>query len=194
MGNHLRQDFKTSESEECLERICRMKHTLVKHLCQELCDGDMSSADTAETGQIIDMIKDLSASERYCAQAEYYTTVTDAMDDATYRMGYTPDPEMMRSMDGHMWKPERRGRHHEGRDMAWDGDDPKYSKAYNRYRNAKRHYTETHNESDRQMMREQANEHILESIATLRDIWDNADVDLKTRMKADLTKLISDME
>lgn len=58
---------------------------------------------------------------------------------------------------------------------------------------AKRHYTETHSEKDRREMKDHANEHMAETMMTLREIWEDADPDLKTRMKADLTKLTSEM-
>lgn len=43
-------------------------------------------------------------------------------------------------------------------------------------------------------MKDYANEHVAESLSTLREIWDSADQDLRVRMKSDLTKLIGDMK
>lgn len=54
-------------------------------------------------------------------------------------------------------------------------------------------YSETHSEKDRREMKEHANEHMAEAMTTLREIWADADPDLKARMKADLTKLTSEM-
>ena len=42
-------------------------------------------------------------------------------------------------------------------------------------------------------MKEHANEHMAETMMTLREMWEDADPDLKTRMKADLAKLTSEM-
>ena len=70
---------------------------------------------------------------------------------------------------------------------------PRYGEAFNRFRSAKRHYTETHSEKDHQAMKEHANEHMAETMMTLREMWDDADPDLKARMKADLAKLTSEM-
>ena len=99
------------------------------------------------------------------------------------RSGYTPDrfvPQMRMDEDN--------------RAMREDWDDPRYSRPFNQYRMAKRHFTETKSDRDRQEMKDYANEHVAESMSTLREIWDSADQDLRVRMKSDLTKLIGDMK
>lgn len=67
----------------CLTEISDMKKFLVKELHREMTEDNFSSLDTQETGEVIDMIKDLAAAERYCAQACYYNTVTEAMKDSS---------------------------------------------------------------------------------------------------------------
>lgn len=42
-------------------------------------------------------------------------------------------------------------------------------------------------------MKEHANHHILEAVSTLREIWSEADPDLRQKMKADLGKLMGEM-
>ena len=99
------------------------------------------------------------------------------------RMGYTHDrfaPQMRMDEDN--------------RGMREDWEDPRYSRPFNQYRMAKRHFTETKSDKDRQEMKDYANEHVAESLSTLREIWDSADQDLRVRMKSDLTKLIGDMK
>lgn len=86
--------------------------------------------------------------------------------------------------------------------MDWDtrgvhanqsGQSNRYGYPYNEYRNAKRSYTQTHSESDRKKMDEHANEHMVDTIATMRDIWENADPEHKTRMRQDLQNLLNEM-
>lgn len=96
------------------------------------------------------------------------------------RIGYTPDWRMT-DQD---WK--RPGED----DMEYDD---RYGRPFNQFRQAKRHYTQTHSEQDREKMKEHANEHMMESMTTIREIYDNADPELKKRMKADLTKLAGEM-
>ena len=42
-------------------------------------------------------------------------------------------------------------------------------------------------------MKEHANEHMMETMMTMREIYEDADPDMKKRMKSDLTKLVSEM-
>lgn len=71
--------------------------------------------------------------------------------------------------------------------------DPRYGQAYNEYRNRRRHYTETKSSEDKKEMDVHAEEHVRDTIATIRDIWGDADPMLKKRMKEDFTKLLSEM-
>lgn len=116
--------------------------------------------------------------ETYGMDEEEYHRMNDLLPHHM-RMGYP--------MTGMPYRMEREGRE------AMDRDRTHHSEAYDRYRNAKRHYTETRSEKDREEMRAHANDHVAESIATVRDIWNDADPELKKRMKNDFTKLIGEM-
>ena len=72
-------------------------------------------------------------------------------------------------------------------------DNQRYGKSFGKFRQAKRHYTRSHSEEDKQKMRDNANQYMMESMATIREIWDSADPDLRKRMKTDLTNLASGM-
>ena len=79
-------------------------------------------------------------------------------------------------------------------DWRMDSDmDPRYSEAYNKYKKARRHYTETHSQMDKKEMDEHANEHIADTIQTMKELWEDADPTLRKKMKADLTSLIGTM-
>lgn len=65
--------------------------------------------------------------------------------------------------------------------------------AYDRYMDSKRHYTETHSKKDKDEMDEHAKEHIAKATDTFREIWAEADTDLKRKMKQDLTSLVGEM-
>ena len=81
-----------------------------------------------------------------------------------------------------------------GREM-WDRpqDNPRYGRAYEDYREARRHYTESKNPADKDEMSTLAQEHVMETVSSMRDIWKMADPSLKTQMKSDLQKLLSEM-
>ena len=105
----------------------------------------------------------------------------DSRSERSSRMGYTSDMDMMPYM-----------RKMEDYD-EWDDDDTDYGKSFKRFRKAKRHYTQTHSETDKQKMKEASNNHMLETMSTLREMWDEADPELRKRMKTDLTTLTASM-
>lgn len=74
------------------------------------------------------------------------------------------------------------------------GDYPgRYGGAYNRYREMRRHYTETGNPADKEEMSMSAQEHVMDTISSMRDIWKDAAPELRTKMKSDLQRLMSEM-
>lgn len=56
-----------------------------------------------------------------------------------------------------------------------------------------RHYNATKSDADRMEMSTSAKMHIGETIATLRDMWHDADPDLREKMKKDFSALLQEM-
>lgn len=129
-------------------------------------------------------------------------------DDDDYRM---PRPEMSnmrmgyprgndsdgRSSNGMNQSRDSMGRYTSNNRSGYDGydegRDDRYGRAYNEFRKARRHYTETKSMADKQMMDEHANEHLADSMQTLKEIWDASDPTLRKKMKADLQKFSNDL-
>lgn len=159
-----------------LMTICEMKKKLI---CEAECavNGPAEQCNINVLGATVDMIKDL-------AEAEYYMSITNAMEEYDeeapelqgyngrryanghfapaghgHMMGYieTPHNRMMSN------KPE----HYYNRDMM----------GYNKT-------------ADMQM---NADEHIMNSVNTIKEIWKNADPQLKERIKRDVTPLVNEM-
>lgn len=81
-----------------------------------------------------------------------------------------------------------------GYDMDWDpDDDPRQSREYNEYKRAKRHYSETKSPEDKQKMDEHAMKHVNQAMDSFREMWKDADPNMRKRMKADLTTLVGEM-
>lgn len=181
------------EHEREYSDICEMKKALCLWSKNQI-DMGASAIDTRELGEVIDMIKDLAEAEKSCYEACYYKSVVEAMDEygENPRMGYNPNRNRMGQYSdgrsGYDEQPYARMM----RDPDRDGDES-YGREFSRYRQAKRYYTETHSESERAKMKEHANHHILEAVSTLREIWSEADPDLRQKMKADLGKLMGEM-
>lgn len=207
---------------EKLKTISEIKHKLIDALKSET-DKGLECLDAKELGEVTDMIKDLAEAEEKCLKALYYETVVDAMtegEDGTSRAGYdhwryssgryAPKGKghysgyhhmpTMDKMDVEMYEPGLLEKMRMGytTSMTHRGDngtgDGRYGKAFNDYKEARRHYSKTHSPSDKEDMDHHANTHIMDTITTLREIYQNADPDLRRRMKADCEKLVDDMK
>lgn len=75
-------------------------------------------------------------------------------------------------------------------DSNWDD---RYGKAYNKYMMARRHYTETKDKSDKEEMDREANMHVHDTMATIRDIYKQADPEFKKSLKMELSALVNEM-
>lgn len=69
-----------------------------------------------------------------------------------------------------------------------------YGRAYDMFRDSKRHYTETHSEHDREEMKQHGKEHVMETVATIKEIWSEADPELRKQMKDSIVTLVNDMK
>lgn len=177
--------------------ICEMHKKLIEWT-KEAMSGSPNSVDTQELGEVIDMIKDIYQLEYYCAKTKYYESVTEAMDEYGdkdhFKMGRSG---MMRVLPEY----DRRDQRFDpdeydiyGR-MGYSGRVPhsNMGRNWDRYLDARRHYNATKSDSDRMEMSTSAKMHIGETIATLRDMWHDADPDLREKMKKDFSALLQEM-
>lgn len=195
---------KQHKSTEKFGDICELKHQILHFVMGEISTGFSENPQEVHIlGEYVDMIKDLAEAEKECHEACYYESVVSAMDEYgdNPRMGYDPKRNAMGEY-APMGRNERRGFTPDWRmpDQNWarpgedDMDyDDRYGRPFNQFRKAKRHYTQTHSPEDKEKMREHANEHLMATMSTIREIYDNADPELKKRIKADLTKLTGEM-
>ena len=101
----------------------------------------------------------------------------DTFEDEMYeRAGYTPGRKMSRD------------------DRSNDNSsDERYGKPYREYIDSRRHYSESKSQADKDMMEMYANEHLMDVMGSVREIYKTADPDMRKRMKSDLTKLVGEM-
>lgn len=101
----------------------------------------------------------------------------DTFEDEMYeRVGYTPGRKMSRD------------------DRSSDNSsDERYGKPYREYIDSRRHYSESKSQADKDMMEMYANEHLMDVMGSVREIYKTADPDMRKRMKSDLTKLVGEM-
>lgn len=125
---------------------------------------------------------------RYSRGYEY--PQTDILRWPETMMGYSPSGAGTRSQSG-----SRMGYEDvHARMMPPESEDSeRYGREFGRYRQARRHYTETNSPEKKREMEEHAEHHMNEAIATFKEIWREADPGLRQKMKTDLTKLMGEM-
>ena len=203
------------KSTEKYNDICSLKHHMLHYVMGETEKGFEANPEKVHIlKEYVEMIKCLAETEKECQEADYYEAVVQAMEDTgmtdSERMGYNPNRNRMgqysdgRAGNSDSGSNSRRGyspdmysrmmmRPGDDRD-DWGDDDPRHSESFNRFRKAKRYYTKSHSEEDKQRMKDASNEHMVETMATIREMWDDADPDLRARMKTDLTNLVTNLK
>ena len=69
-----------------VEKIADLKDQMLMMMEGEISESGIENADVNMLGKIADQIKDLADAEKACWEAEYYRSVTEAMEDG--KMGY----------------------------------------------------------------------------------------------------------
>ena len=69
-----------------VEKIADLKDQMLMRMEGEISERGIENADVNTLGKIADQIKDLAEAEKSCWEAEYYRSVTEAMEDG--QMGY----------------------------------------------------------------------------------------------------------
>lgn len=215
MSHKMLEDLKKSGS---YDELCDLKKDLIKIFASELHTKGVDDLDTKDCAEVADMIKDLAEAEKACMEACYYETVIKAMEKADEeeegrmgynayryangryapkgrgtRRGYTPE---MGIMNPYLYDPDFEEEMEKGR-LGYQGedpdDDPRQSREYNEYKRAKRHYSETKSPEDKRKMDEHAMKHVNQAMDSFREMWRDADPNMRKRMKADLTTLVGEM-
>lgn len=163
-------------------RICNLEDILI----QKVYAQDLDTVDAHEMGEVVDMIKDIAEYKRNHYEACYYKSVVEAMDQyGNSRAGYI---ENMGEMSPEYSQFKKR------MDKAADPYyDDRYDRPYNDYKARRRHYTESHSADDKMKMDQHANEHIEVIVETVKDIWNDADPNLRQQMRNRMTELLNQM-
>lgn len=77
--------------------------------------------------------------------------------------------------------------------MPMHGSESEYGRAYDRYQESRKHFTETGSTTDREEMNQHAREHLDATITTMGEIYKSSDPELKRQIKMNINKLMSDM-
>ena len=184
-----------------LNAICDMKDRFIEWTKEELGKGK-EAVDTKEMGEVIDIIKDLYQAEAYCWKSCYYKLLVEEDDTETYdqRRYYNPARTPKSMIKAGM---NRGGKRYYEPDWSYNDiymqEEGRWDKhrtprtAYDEYTDARRHYTATHEQKDKDEMEMHATKHMLEAISSIKDIWRHAEPEMKERMKSDINALMNSM-
>jgi hypothetical protein len=177
--------------------ICMMREKLMSWT-KEAMNGNPSEINAQELGEVVDMIKDTYEMEYYCAKRKYYEEKIGAMEnyegDERFKMGRSGMMRVLPEYDhrNQRFDPDEYNIYSR---MGYSGRAPHsdMGRNWDKYLDARRHYNATKSDSDRMEMSTSAKMHIGETIATLRDMWHDADPDLREKMKKDFSSLLQEM-
>lgn len=185
----------------------------VVDMIKDLAEAEKSLMEACYYEKVVKAMEESEDDERMGYNSRRYANGRYAPKGRGTRMGFVPpDWDEMHYVDAYIRDPnfyenikmgydgEGRGnRSQSGTRMGyadWERDpdyDPNQSKTYNEYRKAKRHYTETKSPTDKQDMENWHNRHLNEAIANFREMWKDADPNMKKQMRASLTALVGEM-
>lgn len=74
------------------------------------------------------------------------------------------------------------------------GEGSRYGRSYQSYRDARRHYTETKDAESKKHMEESMKEYTDDVMDNIKEMWRDADPALRQTMKADLTKMVQQLQ
>lgn len=195
--------------------VCEIKEKLVSCLKSHI-DCGTENIDTDEAKKCAEIIGNLADVEKDYYETEYYKKVVEAMEESDDRygynnrrymngryapkgrgsvMGYRPYIDQEPYIDGYINDPNFADNMRMGYSGMMEGGDghSRYGMSYDRYKTARRHYTETNDEASKHKMNDHINEHLNDSIVTLKEMWKDADSYLRSRMKEDLMALVNQM-
>ena len=113
-----------------------------------------------------------------------------------YRMGYT-DGNRSGNMGNSSSSGSYSGNYGGGNSRSgYDGmrQPSRYGESYDRYSDRRRHYHETKDAESKKQMDDSMKEYMSDISENLREMWKDADPTLRQTMKADLTKMVQQLQ
>ena len=113
-----------------------------------------------------------------------------------YRMGYT-DGNRGGNMGNSFSSGSYSGNYGGGNSRSgYEGmrQPSRYGESYDRYSDRRRHYHETKDAESKKQMDDSMKEYMADVMENMRDMWKDADPTLRQTMKADLTKMVQQLQ
>lgn len=198
----------TDEAGKVVDMIKDLAETEEKCWKAEYYKAIVKAMDRAQMEEVMAMMDNCDYDDgRMGYNHNHYASGRFAPSGHGRRMGYIPEPWADREMPyvdsyleggmGRMGYNPQTARNSAQRDMRRresDMMDGRHGRAYQEYQMARRHYTTSGDEGDRREMHEHAKEHVSDAVITIKEIWEDADPELRKRMKEDLGNLMNQMK
>lgn len=202
------------------KELCDLKDKLVCALSGQISNG-VQNVNTNEAGEVVDMIKDLADAEEKLWKACYYKCIVKAMHEDGEYAEHMPEDER-RHYDNWRYSsgrfaPTGKG-HRSGFTPTWDGSrvepwmedgrrddtmrdgDGRYGYTpsmrgmrYENYTRARRGYHETRDAQSKSQMDSSAKDYVIDMAESVREMWKEADPNLRKEIKSHLVSLTSEM-
>lgn len=72
--------------------IYETKNRILEHIAHQMQERGVEGVNTNELGMLVDMVKDLAEAEKSCYEADYYRSVSEAMENGG-QLGYSNNYE-----------------------------------------------------------------------------------------------------
>ena len=165
--------------------------------------GRMGYRGRAKNGRFVHR----SGRGRSAGYTPYLHMMEDGMDDydmydempypmTGYRMGYT-DGNRGGNMGNSSSSGSYSGNYGGGNSRSgYEGmrQPSRYGESYDRYSDRRRHYHETKDAESKKQMDDSMKEYMADVMENMRDMWKDADPTLRQTMKADLTKMVQQLQ
>ena len=183
----------------CADKDYRIVEAMDEAEQEEKFMGRMGYRGRAANGRFVHR----SGRGRSAGYTPYLHMMEDGMDDydmyddipypmTGYRMGYTGGNMGNSSSSGSYSGNYGGGNSRSG----YDGmrQPSRYGESYDRYSDRRRHYHETKDAESKKQMDDSMKEYMSDISENLREMWKDADPTLRQTMKADLTKMVQQLQ
>ena len=187
----------------CADKDYRIVEAMDEAEEEEKVMGRMGYRGRARNGRFVHR----SGRERSAGYMPYLHMMEDGMDDydmydempypmTGYRMGYT-DGNRGGNMGNSSSSGSYSGNYVGGNSRSgYEGmrQPSRYGESYDRYSDRRRHYHETKDADSKKQMDDSMKEYMSDVSENLREMWKDADPTLRQTMKADLTKMVQQLQ
>lgn len=172
-----------------VERIKETKDQILERMEQTINERGIDRVDVNEMGKLADIVKDLAEAEKACWEAEYYMSVTEAMDEYGYEdeMGYAQGGEGGGSQGGGS---QGGSGYRRGYRKAGEGSGGQGSSGYRRGYRGQARDSQGRYTSRRGYRRRYGHDDMMQDI---REMMQSADPQEKERLKQQLRQMTNEM-